>query len=283
MRLFLIQLRSELKKLFARRRTYIGYGAFLVLELVILWVFHLDEPRKEIAKILSDTGLEVEHYYSALTVTYWMIGFSMAILGAIYLALVSGDIVAKESEDGNLRMVLARPISRLRVLTLKYLAVLIYTVTFVWFVGVSGYFMSSIALGWDGGLFVWNYDLKVFSFFPEATAGIGRLSLALVLLSLSMFTLSSIGFAFSCLRIKPAAATILALSVLFVDSVLQMLPFMAPYREHLLTFRMSNWIYVLENTVSWAKLAESYTFLVGLDLTLFVLGWMAFTVRDFKT
>ena len=283
MKLFLMQLRSELRKLFARRRTYIGYGAFLILELVILWVFHLDKPREEMGKILSDAGLEVDHYYSALTVTYWMLGFSMAMLGAIYLALVSGDIVAKESEDGNLRMVLARPISRLRVLTIKYVAVLIYTLTFVWFVGVSGYLMSSIALGWDGGLFVWNYELRVFSFFPEVTTGIGRLCLAMLLLSLSMCTLSSIGFAFSCLRIKPAAATILALSVLFVDSVLQMLPFMAPYKEHLLTHRMSNWVYVLENHVSWAKLAESYTALIGLDLTLFVLGWMAFRVRDFKT
>ena len=100
---------------------------------------------------------------------------------------------------------------------------------------------------------------------------------------LILTTLSSIGFAFSCLKIKPAAASILALSVLFVDWVLQMLPFMAPYREHLLTFRMSNWIYVLEENVSWAKLAESYTFLFGLNLTLFVLGWMAFQVRDFKT
>ena len=84
MSLFLIQIRSELKKLFARRRTYIGYGAFLILELVILWVFHLDKPREEMAKLLSDAGLDVDHYYSALTVTYWMIGFSMAMLGATY-------------------------------------------------------------------------------------------------------------------------------------------------------------------------------------------------------
>ena len=49
MNLCLIQVRSELKKLFARRRTYIGYGAFLILELVILWVFHLDKPREEMA------------------------------------------------------------------------------------------------------------------------------------------------------------------------------------------------------------------------------------------
>ena len=283
MKLFLVQLRSELRKLFARRRTYIGYGAFLTLELVILWVFNLDKPRDEMGKILSDAGLEVDHYYSALTVTYWMLAFSMAMLGAIYLALVSGDIVAKESEDGNLRMVLSRPISRLRLLAIKYVAVLVYTLTFVWFVGISGYLMSTIALGWGGGLFVWNYDLGVFSFFPEVATGIGRPCLATLLLSLSMCTLSSIGFAFSCLRIKPAAATILALSVLFVDSVLQMLPFMAPYREQLLIYRMSNWVYALENHVSWAKVAESYTFLFGLNLTLFVCGWMAFQVRDLKT
>ncbi len=283
MKLFLLQLRGELRKLFARRRTYIGYGAFLTLELVILWVFNLDKPRDEMGKILSDAGLEVDHYYSALTVTYWMLAFSMAMLGAIYLALVSGDIVAKESEDGNLRMALSRPISRLRLLAIKYVAVLVYTLTFVWFVGISGYLMSTIALGWGGGLFVWNYDLGVFSFFPEVATGIGRLCLATLLLSLSMCTLSSIGFAFSCLRIKPAAATILALSVLFVDSVLQMLPFMAPYREQLLIYRMSNWVYALENHVSWAKVAESYTFLFGLNLTLFVCGWMAFQVRDLKT
>ena len=61
MKLFLMQLRSELRKLFARRRTYIGYGAFLILELVILWVFHLDKPREQMGKILSDAGLEVDH------------------------------------------------------------------------------------------------------------------------------------------------------------------------------------------------------------------------------
>ena len=103
MRAFLLQLRSELKKLFARRRTYIGYGAFIVLELVVLWVFHLDKPREEMARILKSNGLEVDHYYSSLTVTYWMIILSMGVLGGIYLALVSGDIVAKESEDATMK------------------------------------------------------------------------------------------------------------------------------------------------------------------------------------
>ncbi len=167
MKLFLLQLRGELKKLFARRRTYIGYAAFVILEVVVLWCFHLEKAKALMTKILSLNSLEFENYYSSFTITYWMMALTMGILGVIYLALVAGDIVAKESEDGNLRMVLARPVSRLRVLWLKYLAVLIYTVTFVWFVAISGYAISSLVLGWDGGLFVWNYDLKVFAAYPS--------------------------------------------------------------------------------------------------------------------
>jgi ABC-type transport system involved in multi-copper enzyme maturation permease subunit len=33
---------------------------------------------------------------------------SMFILGSIFFALVAGDIVAKENEDGNLRLVFSR-------------------------------------------------------------------------------------------------------------------------------------------------------------------------------
>jgi ABC-2 type transport system permease protein len=283
MKLFLVQLRAELTKLFARRRTYIGYVAFLILEVIILVCFHVKQGREEMEKLLSLNGLSFDQFYSSLTITYWVMGLSMLLLGAIYFALISGDIVAKESEDGNLRLVLSRPISRLRVLTLKYLAVLIYTITFVWFVGVSGYLMAVVALGWDGGLFVWNYDMKVAAAYGTWSEGMGRLALAALLLSLSMCTLSSIGFMFSCFKIKPAAATILALSVLFVDGVLKIFPFMRPFHEYFLTIRMSNWIYVLENHISWPKLAESYAFLLGLNITLFVVGWMSFQIRDFKT
>jgi ABC-2 type transport system permease protein len=196
---------------------------------------------------------------------------------------VAGDIVAKESEDGNLRLVLSRPVSRLRVLVLKYVAIVIYTITFVLFVGVTGYLMSVAAVGWGGGMFIWNYEMKVFAFYPEWGEGAVRLVLAAVLIGVSMCTLSTLGFMFSCLKVKPASASILTLSVLFVDFVLLRFPFFRPYEEYFITHRMSTWVYALENHLSWAKLAESYAFLGGLNVTLFVVGWMAFQMRDFKT
>jgi len=280
---FLRQLRGELSKLFGRPRTYLGYAVFLVMEAIILFVFKLERSQKNMRELIERNGFGFDDYYSSLTVTYWVMGFSMFLLGSIYFALVAGDIVAKESEDGNLRLVLARPVSRLRILLLKYAAVSIYTVTFVLFVGVTGYAMSVAALGWDGGLFVWNYKMKVFSAFPTWSEGMGRIGLSAVGIGLSMITLSSIAFMFSCFKMKPAAATIMALSILFVDMVLQEFPFFKPYEQYFITWRMSSWVYLLEPVISWPKLAGSYVFLFGLNATLFLIGYTAFRLRDFKT
>ena len=281
--MFLIQLRGELKKLFSRRRTYIGYAVFLIFEVILLTVFQLEKAKGEMQTLLEQNGFSFTTYYSSQTVTYWVMAWSIFLLGSIYFALVSGDIVAKETEDGNMRLVLSRPVSRLRVLLLKYVSVLVYTVTFVVFVGITGYFMAVAALGWEGGLFVWNPKMKVFAIYPDWWEGMGRLALAAGLIGISMCTLSSAGFFFSCLKIKPAAATIMALSVLFLDMVLQEFPFLRPYEEYFITYRMNYWLFALENHLSCAKLGEGYLFLFGLNATFFVVGWMAFQSRDFKT
>lgn len=280
---FLRQLRGELRKLFGRQRTYLGYAVFLVMELIILLVFKLERTQRGMRDLIERNGFGFDDYYSSLTVTYWVMGFSMFLLGSIYFALVAGDIVAKESEDGNLRLVLARPVSRLRILLLKYAAIAIYTVSFVIFVGITGYAMSVVALGWDGGLFVWNFKMKVFAVFPEGASGLARIGLAALGIGISMITLSSIAFMFSCFKMKPAAATIMALSILFVDLVLQEFPFFKPYEQYFVTWRMSCWVYLLENIISWPKLAMSYGFLFGLNATLFLIGYTAFRLRDFKT
>lgn len=281
--LFVQQLRGELLKLYARPRTWMGYGAFFLMEALILYVYKLERSQAHMRGLMERNGLEFGTYYSSLTITFTIMLLSMFLLGSIYFALVAGDIVAKENEDGNLRLVFARPISRLRLLLVKYSAVSIYTFTFVFFVGVSGYLMAIAAVGWEGGLFVMEPKMKVFAVYPDWAAGAGRLALSAVGIGLSMITLSSIAFMFSCFRIKPAAATILTLTILFVDMILQGFPFFQPYQSWFVTWRMSAWVFLLEQHLSWPKLIESYAVLAGLNVTLFVIGWLSFQTRDFKT
>ena len=139
------------------------------------------------------------------------------------------------------------------------------------------------AVGWEGGLFVMEPRMKIFAAFPSWGEGAARLALCAAGIGVSMITLSSIAFMFSCLRLKPAAATILTLSILFVDMILQGFPFFKPYESWFVTWRMSSWLFLAEQHISWAKITESYALLFGLNATLFILGWLSFQTRDFKT
>src|SRR5262245_20172107 len=101
--LFFNQWQGELLKLFARRRTFMGFGVFLGLEIVIWLLFKFKNGEKFLASMISRQGRAFEQYDSAFTLALIIVSFSV-LLGGIYLALVAGDIVAKENEDGHYRL-----------------------------------------------------------------------------------------------------------------------------------------------------------------------------------
>jgi ABC-2 type transport system permease protein len=280
---FLRQLRGELRKLFGRPRSFMGYAVFVVMEALILTVYKFGRGQEYMRDLIERNGYSFATYFSSLSITFMIMTLSMFLLGSVFFALVAGDIVAKETEDGNLRLVMARPVSRLRLLLIKYTSIVIYTFTFVFFVGITGYLMASAAMGVDGGLFVMEPKMKVFAVFPSWAEGAGRLTIGAVGIAISMITLSSLAFMFSCFKIKPAAATIITLALLFVDMILQNFPFFRPYEEWFVTWRMSCWLFLMENQISWPKIFESYAFLFGLNATLFLIGFTSFRLRDFKT
>ena len=90
--------------MFARKRTYIGFGIFLAVELVIYTLLTLDRAEQGMERWIERVAGGFEHYFSALTLAFIIVAFTMAVLGTIFISLVTGDIVAKESEDGNLRL-----------------------------------------------------------------------------------------------------------------------------------------------------------------------------------
>lgn len=280
MRAFFHQLAGELKKLFLRKRTYIGFGAFLAAEMFVLLLLRLPRVRRGYTRLLTGAGYSPEEYLSGPTLGLTITLSTVLLLGSLYLALVAGDIVSKEVEDGTLRMMLCRPVSRLRILVLKLCTSAIYTLALTVFIAVTALAAGYLNSG-SGGLFLYAPLEGVFAVHPEG-AGLVRYALAMPFLFLSLMTITLIGFFFSCLRMKPAAATIMTLSVLFVDMVLKNTTFFAPIREWFLTTRMSVWIAVFEYRIPWESLMENYTWLMALNVTLFVVAAAAFSSRDFK-
>src|SRR6266436_7550556 len=169
--MFYRHLSSELWKLFGKKRTYIGFGAFLVAQNVTLLFFRFSRWQQDVARNLEGNGYLVSEYISALTVALIMLLPQVILLMPLYAALVGGDLVAKEAEDGTLRMILARPISRLRLLALKWVAGLMFSIILVVALGLFGLLFTSFWFSW-GGLFVFIPG-EMFSVFDAAT-GLGR-------------------------------------------------------------------------------------------------------------
>src|SRR5437773_11640284 len=120
--MFYLQLRNELWKLFAKKRTYIGFLMFLLAQNAIILLFRFTNgPRVSMMRTLEGNGYVAQEFISALTVATFMLLPIAYMLLPLYVSLVGGDLVAKEAEDGTLRMILSRPISRLRLLLLKWL------------------------------------------------------------------------------------------------------------------------------------------------------------------
>ncbi len=281
MLLFLQQWRAEWLKLLARKRTYIGFVAFILLEVTVLAMFHL-KGSEQFKRLITRQGQMFEEYYSALTVALILLGASVFLLGGIYLTLVAGDIVAKESEDGHMRMLLARPVSRFRLLLVKYLTCVGYTVALVQFITWSALLMGVLLLGWGGGFFAFVPEAGITAFYDWG-AGMRKYITASLLLSAGMVTVSSVGFMLSCLPIKPAAATIAALSYVLIDFILRNMGFMEDYKHLLMTNHMQSWARSLAEEPQWPVILRSYTVLAAMNLTFFLAGVGIFDSRDLKS
>jgi len=284
MNLFLRQLGWELFRLFARRRTYIGFGVFLAVEILfyILWTRERSEAQME--AFIGRVAGGFDEYFSALTLAFLIVVFTMLLLGVVFVSLIAGDILAKETEDGNLRLLLVRPISRFRLLLVKFLSCQIYTTVLFLFVGVTALAVGVLGRGWGGGMLVWTPDLPRVSLF-EWDEGMRRYFLAILGFSVIYLPVTGIAFFLGCFRIKPAAATIVTVAVCVADRVLASIPLPAfdPYRDYFLTSRMSAWLLLLHQEIPWAQFLSQAAWLIGFGATGFVLGWIVFERRDVKS
>jgi ABC-2 type transport system permease protein len=278
--MFFAQLKNELWKLFGKKRTYIGFGAFLLAQTAMLLAFRFTRWQNDFEKLLSGNGYLATDFISALTVSVVMLMPQIIFLMPLYTTLVGGDLVAKEAEDGTLRMILSRPISRFRLLLVKWSAGIIFAAVLVLVLGL-------VALGFARILFPWS---GMFVFAPgqafsvlSANEGLMRFVFSHLFLAVNASVMLSVAFMFSCFNMKPAAATILALSYLFVNLVMEGIPFFDRYDNWFITHHFRCWLLVFRSPVPWPQIIQSEIILVAVSATTFIVGLMAFQVREIKS
>ena len=274
------QLRGELQKLFARKRTYIGFGAFLLLQALIIALFQLKRVQSTYRQFIERAGGGFETYFSGLTLALIVV-MATFLLTMLFLALVGGDVVSKEVEDGTMRMTLCRPISRVRLLLIKYAACVIYTFALVLFVGGSALSAGLLRHG-AGGLFVMAPEQRIFALY-EWSDGLARFGGALFFYALSFLSITTLAFMLSCFNMKPAAATIVTLATFIIDWIFFHLPYFESIKEYFITRNMETWVNIFRYRIPWTQMTQDYAYLLAVDATFVIIGVLNFQRRDFKS
>ena len=275
-----LQLRGELWKLFGKKRTYIGFAIILLTQLIVTIVFKYTRGAANMINTLEGNGYIAEQFLSGLTVATVMLVPIAYVLLPLYVALIGGDIVAKEAEDGTLRMILARPVSRVRLLVVKWLAGGVFSILLVAALAAFGAAFAHLFFRF-GKLFVFIPG-ELFSVF-DAAEGWRQYGFSNIFLMAKAVSIMSAAFMFSCFNVKPAAATILALSFFFVNAVLQQIPYFRDYQHFFFTHHLNVWQLMFGQPIPWWEVGQSLSVLVGFNVSFLVIGCAVFHARDIKS
>jgi ABC-2 type transport system permease protein len=149
--------------------------------------------------------------------------------------------------------------------------------------------LGAIALGFARILFPWKglfvfgeQSDPVFGLFPP-NEGLTLYIFGHLFMAVNAVAMFSVASMFSCFNMKPASATILALSYLFMNMVMEHIPFFETYQNWFITHHFACWILVFRTPTPWAQIVQSEIVLLATCATTFVIGALAFQVRDIKS
>ena len=245
-------LKIELYKILKRPRTYIGFGAILLIVLALEFAFFA-EGETLIGLVFQnlDSVFRMEGKIISVNFLTYMLLNVLIIHVSILICLVTGDIISGESANGSLRLLMQRPYSRIKIYMAKWLAGIIYTIALVIFLGLVSYALGYLLFG-DGDLIVFRRGVHVFEADDVQwrfiyAFGMGILSMMVVAslsIMISSFTNNSIG---------PIVGTIAILIVLNIISTVTA-NILQPVLPYLFTTHFIKWQYFFDTSVDWGAI-----------------------------
>ncbi|MBC7555198.1 MAG: ABC transporter permease subunit [Taibaiella sp.] len=269
-------LRIELFKIFSRPRTYISFGIVTAITFVIQLAM-LSDGKSFIGFAMSGINEQFDiqgNILNGYLVTYIILQ-SLLIHIPLLVALVAGDALAGEANLGTLRLLLTKPISRSRLVLMKFTGSVIYTVMLIVWLAVVGLFLSLLLFG-KGDMI----NLKSDTFIMIMQQDImWRYMAAFAFATLAMTTIASLSLmlsAFADNSIGPIISTMGIVVVITILSNLE-LPLFNIIKPYLFTTHMIGWKGFFDSPVPYQAIGHS-----ALVLALYTVGFLVITIVYFN-
>jgi ABC-2 type transport system permease protein len=235
----------ELRKLRAQKRTYLGFAGAVLVPVIFVVALLIDSSggpdEVPFGSYVRETGLAIPLVALAFG-SIWLI--------PLITALVAGDIVATEDQNGTLKTILTRSVERWQVFAGKLLASFTYaTVVLVLFVGTA-LLLGGIAFGFEPVTLLSGTRVS-------AGRGIALIGAAALSYLTPVLAFASIALLLSTTTRNSAAAvvgTLMLPLLLQVFGALSALNFLDPY---LLSNQFDGWQGLLRDPIDWSPVVRA--------------------------
>jgi ABC-2 type transport system permease protein len=194
------------------------------------------------------------------------------------ITLVAGDLLAGESTAGTYRILLTRPVSRLQVLSSKFIAGNIYTFSLILWLAIVSLGIGAILFGF-GELIVIKSSTVIIL---DRNDVIWRFLLVYCYAALGMSVVCSLAFFFSSLvenAIGPIIATMAIIIVFVIVSAIDIEIFKS-IKPYLFTNYILSWRLIFDEPINTSKLLNAILILSGHIILLYCVTAVIFERKD---
>jgi ABC-2 type transport system permease protein len=273
-------LTNEILKTYKKWRTYIGFIAIAVLVPIVHLALKL-EGGGMVKRLMRDFAADffiVGNLFNGYFITFFIMN-SLWVHVPFLIALVAGDQLAGEATGGTFRLLLIRPVSRSRILFMKYITALFYSFTLITFLAVLSLGIGVVLFG-AGDLLV-PLPARSLVVIPKAEV-LSRMVLAFGLATISMWCVASLAFFFSSLvenAIGPIVGTMAVIIIFIIISNIQVELFEA-VKPYLFTTYFTVWQKAFEEPISWDTIFHHAAILLGYSIGFYLITWYIFVKKD---
>lgn len=262
-------LASELALLFRRRRTWAMLAALAAVPILIGVAVKLSSGPSSgdgppFLDAVAGNGL-----FTALVGILVCIPLFLPLT----VAVVAGDAVAGEAGHGTLRYLLISPVSRLRLLVLKYISAAVFCVVAVAVVALAGVLIGLL-------LFPVGPVTLISGDVVSLGQGLGRIGLVVGYVALSLLGLSALGLFISTLTDVPIGAMAATAVLAVVAQILGSLPQLDWLHPWLFSNHWLDFADLLRQPVLWDAFGQNALLQGGYLLVFGALAYGRFASKD---
>ncbi|MGI9092347.1 MAG: ABC transporter permease [Mycobacteriales bacterium] len=262
-------MRSELSMVFRRRRNQVVLAVLALVPLLIAIAVKVSSPHDnnggpQFFNHITQNGIFVAFAALTAVLTFFL---------PLAVSVVAGDAVAGESHQGTLRYLLTVPVTRTRLLAVKYAGVVAFAFAATATVAVVGVAIGLILFPGDTVTLLSGTSVSL-------TNALGRLVLVVLYITASMAAFAAIGLFVSTLVEAPVAAIAATAGVAIASQILDNVPQLHAVGPYLLSHWWTSFGDLLRTPMETGGVVHGLVVTLVYVVFFCSLAWARFAEKD---